>query len=61
MKIYESTMMWLKHDINERGKYLEELMKFVRLNLLSTEYLDHNVQEEHLIKSSLKCNLILYH
>lgn len=57
-KVYESSVMWLKHDINERGKYLEELMQFVRLNLLPIEYLDHYVQEENLIKSNLKCKFI---
>lgn len=47
--------MWLKHDVETRSNYLPELIKIIRLNLLTIEYLDHNVQEEDLIKSNLKC------
>lgn len=48
-------MVWLKHDIESRSTYLPELLKVVRLNLLTIEYLDQNLQEEDLIKSNLKC------
>jgi len=54
-KVYESTMMWLKHDLNERLKYLPELIKSIRFSLMPVDYLDTTVQEEDLIQSDNTC------
>lgn len=53
-------MEWLKHDTEGRLKYLPELIKHIRLNLLSFDYLDHTVQEEDLIKYNVKCKNNLF-
>lgn len=48
-------MLWLKHDLNERLKYLPELFKSIRLSVMSIDYLNNTVQEEDHIKSDIKC------
>ncbi|XP_008189681.2 kelch-like protein 3, partial [Acyrthosiphon pisum] len=50
---YESIMMWLKYDLNERLKCLPELFKSIRLSLMSIDYLNDIVQEEELIRSDI--------
>ncbi|CAI6349429.1 unnamed protein product [Macrosiphum euphorbiae] len=60
-KVYESTMTWLKHDLKERLKYLPELIKSIRLSLMSVDYLDSAVQEEDLIQSNIECMRYLLH
>jgi len=59
-QVYESTMMWLKHDLKERLKHMPELIKSIRLSLMSVDYLNSTVQEEDLIQSDITCKLILY-
>ncbi|XP_022171365.1 kelch-like protein 3 isoform X1 [Myzus persicae] len=60
-EVYESTMLWLKHDLNERLKYLPELFKSIRLSVMSIDYLNNTVQEEDHIKSDIKCMSYLCH
>ncbi|CAI6371820.1 unnamed protein product [Macrosiphum euphorbiae] len=60
-EVYESTMMWLKYDLKERLKYLPELIKSIRLSLISVDYLDSTVQEEDLIQSDNSCMRCLVH
>lgn len=50
-------MLWLKHNLEERSKYLPELLKSIRLGLISIDYLNNVVQEEELIKSNIKCKI----
>jgi len=49
-------MMWLKHDLKERLKYMPELIKSIRLSLMSVDYLDNTVQAEDLIQSDNTLN-----
>ncbi|XP_060861689.1 kelch-like protein 3 isoform X2 [Metopolophium dirhodum] len=60
-EVYESTMMWLKHDLKKRLKYMPQLIKSIRLCLMSVDYLDSTVQEEDLIQSDNTCMRCLFH
>lgn len=54
-KVFECVITWIQHDVEGRHKFISSLMKYVRLPLLTMEYLMHNVEEEPLLKSDLKC------
>ena len=54
-KVYESVISWVKHDMDSRGSHLPELMEFVRLPLLSREYLLKRVDGEGLFQAQPEC------
>lgn len=59
-KVYECVISWIKYDIDEREKYLADLMEHVRLPFLSKEYLAQKVDKEPLLEGNIQCkNLII--
>lgn len=54
-KVYESVILWVKHNIESRSKYLPEFLKAIRLFQMSIDYLSDVVEQEDLIKSNAKC------
>lgn len=59
-QIYEFVMLWLKHNVNERSKFLSELLIEIRLSIMSMDFLNNTVQEEYLIKSNHKCTIFYF-
>lgn len=57
--IYESVLAWVKFDENIRQEYLSQLMEFVRLPLLSQDYLVQRVEQETLLRDNLQCNNLI--
>jgi kelch-like protein 2/3 len=46
---------WVQHDRESRQSHLAELMEYVRLPLLTQDYLVQHVEEEPLLKVNLQC------
>ena len=54
-KVYECVMTWVNHDQENRAHELPKLMEYVRLPLLSQDYLVQHVEENALIRSNAQC------
>ena len=44
--VFEAVMSWVRHDEEKRNEHLSNLLKHVRLPLLSAKYLTDQVDEE---------------
>ncbi|GAB0093433.1 Ring canal kelch protein [Sergentomyia squamirostris] len=54
-KVFECVIAWINYDITVRQQYLSALMEYVRLPLLSQEYLVQRVEKEPLLKGDIQC------
>ena len=57
--VYISLENWLYHDFEQRQQFVSEILKCIRLPLLSLEFLEYKVFPASFIKSSTKCQLLL--
>jgi len=53
-------MKWIKHDRENRNKYLPDLMKYVRLPIISQAFLESTVDKELLLEFNKNSNYIIY-
>nr|XP_039255032.1 kelch-like protein 20 [Styela clava] len=53
--IYEAIVYWVKADIKNREASFPQLLAFIKLHKLSSEYLKETVQKEALVKESKVC------
>jgi len=44
--VYESVMKWIKYDRENRSKHFADLMKYVRLPIISQEFFECIVDKE---------------
>uniref|UniRef100_T1J5L0 BTB domain-containing protein n=1 Tax=Strigamia maritima TaxID=126957 RepID=T1J5L0_STRMM len=58
-KVFEAVITWVKHEMEQRESYLAELMSYVRLPLLSVDFLVTQVKEEPLINCNLDCSKLV--
>lgn len=58
-KIYEALMRWIKNDIRARRQHFPELIKFIRLPLISPYYLVDFVEKESLFQLTPSCMTLL--
>ena len=54
-EVYEAAMAWLNHESERRSEHLYEVLRLVRLPLLSTEQLLEEVGHNLLVLSNPKC------
>jgi len=54
-QIFEAVLSWVKTDCEGRKGHLPELLKYVRLPLLSPQYLSDRVLSEEIIRSNIVC------
>jgi len=54
-EVFEAVSAWVRRDEDERKDFLPELLKNVRLPLISPQYLCDKVSCDELIKSNLAC------
>ena len=54
-QVFECVMSWVNGDLSNREQYLAELVEYVRLPLLSQDYLIQRVEEEPLLKQDAQC------
>lgn len=59
VQVFEAVIRWIKHNKDDRIKYLSSLLKFVKLPLLSPEYLVEHVAKEDLIKRCHECRSVI--
>ena len=58
-KIYEALMRWIKSDIRARRQHFPELIKHIRLPLISPYYLVDFVEKESLFNMTPSCRSLL--
>lgn len=56
--VYDAMMSWIKSDIDERKKYLFQLLELIRLPVVDFNRLDI-IESERLIKGCEKCRLLV--
>lgn len=57
--VYKALMDWVVYKESERGPKLSQLLEYVRLPLLSARFITDVVDDQILIKSSLRCRDLL--
>ena len=57
--VYESVLEWVKHDLNNRASKLASLIRYVRMPLISKDYLLNRIDSDNLIRSNLTCRDLL--
>ncbi|PAA51469.1 hypothetical protein BOX15_Mlig010639g4, partial [Macrostomum lignano] len=55
VEVIEAVFRWIKHDLSGRQHHADSLLSHVRFAHLPQEYLLHIVEEEALLKESLRC------
>ena len=51
-QVYEAVLSWVKHKLDERKDFVSELLKCVRMPLMSATYLSREVKNERLLMDS---------
>lgn len=51
-QVYEAVLSWVRHGLDERKKFVSELLKHVRMPLMSATYLSREVKSEPLLMES---------
>ena len=59
LEVYRLAEEWLKHDIGERGRLAKDLLRSVRLNLLSQQTLEHLLEEPSPFTEIDECRAVL--
>lgn len=54
-QVFDSVMVWVKHDVEKRRKYLYDVLKHVRLPLLDRAFLVSKVSSEPLVRQNENC------
>lgn len=55
IQVFECVIAWVNYDLESRQKHVAELMEYVRLPLLSEDYLIQRVEEETVFKNDIRC------
>ncbi|XP_004680047.1 PREDICTED: kelch-like protein 38 [Condylura cristata] len=58
-KVFEALMVWVKHDLQTRRRYMQELFKQVRLQYIHPAFFHHFIANDVLLQSSPSCQTIL--
>lgn len=58
-KVFTAVLNWIKHDLNERQKFIAQLMNHVRLPLVCRDFLMTCVESEPLIRDDTHCRELL--
>uniref|UniRef100_A0A8D0E8K6 Kelch like family member 38 n=1 Tax=Salvator merianae TaxID=96440 RepID=A0A8D0E8K6_SALMN len=58
-QVFEAVMTWVRHDLQARQKYLQDLFKTVRLQYVHPTFFFHFIANDPLIQSSPACRNIL--
>nr|XP_015100917.1 kelch-like protein 38 isoform X2 [Vicugna pacos] len=58
-KVFEALMVWVKHDLRTRKRYMQELFRQVRLQYVHPAFFHHFIANDTLLQSSPPCQTIL--
>ncbi|KAK3578052.1 hypothetical protein CHS0354_039611 [Potamilus streckersoni] len=57
--IYQALLMWAKHDLQNRKKYIPKLFSHIRLPLLSPQFIADHVETNLLFKDNKECQALI--
>ncbi|XP_075070139.1 kelch-like protein 38 [Mixophyes fleayi] len=60
-QVFETLMTWIRHDVEGRKCYMQELFEKVRLQYVHPTFLFHFIASDPLIQSSRSCRTMLEH
>ncbi|XP_063780465.1 kelch-like protein 38 [Pseudophryne corroboree] len=60
-QVFETLMAWIRHDVEGRKCYTQELFEKVRLQYVHPTFLFHFIASDALIQSSMACRTMLEH
>ena len=58
-QVYEAVISWVRHDLQTRKEYFEDLFAELRLVSISKHYLTETVEKEDLVGESFQCTKLL--
>ena len=58
-KVFEALMVWIKHDLQTRKRYVQDLFRQVRLQYVHPAFFHHFIANDALLQSSPPCQTIL--
>ncbi|XP_006879528.1 PREDICTED: kelch-like protein 38 [Elephantulus edwardii] len=58
-KVFEALMAWVRHDLEARKRYIQELFKQVRLQYVHPAFFYHFIASDTLLQTSPACQAIL--
>ncbi|KAM5281841.1 kelch-like protein 38 [Ctenodactylus gundi] len=58
-KVFEVLMAWVRHDLQARKRYLQELLQQVRLQYVHPAFFYHFIASDSLLQSSPTCQALL--
>ncbi|XP_064252293.1 kelch-like protein 38 isoform X5 [Passer domesticus] len=58
-QVFEALMVWIRHDLQARQGYMQELFKKVRLQYVHPTFLFHFIANDSLVQASPTCRSIL--
>ncbi|XP_037985339.1 kelch-like protein 38 isoform X2 [Motacilla alba alba] len=58
-QVFEALMVWIRHDLQTRQGYIQELFKKVRLQYVHPTFLFHFIANDSLVQASPTCRSIL--
>ncbi|XP_032981610.1 kelch-like protein 38 isoform X1 [Rhinolophus ferrumequinum] len=58
-KVFEALMVWIKHDLQARKRYMQDLFRLVRLQYIHPAFFHHFIANDALLQSSPSCQVIL--
>ncbi|XP_070560703.1 kelch-like protein 17 isoform X2 [Ptychodera flava] len=53
--VFRAVIAWISYDVTSRGRYTSQLLKFVRLPLLSKEFLMDQVESNNIVRNCPEC------
>ncbi|XP_052795806.1 kelch-like protein 8 isoform X2 [Mya arenaria] len=58
-EVFDTVMLWINHDKEDRKQHLAKLMSKIKVPLLSTSYLTEKVASNELVRTDLGCRDLL--
>ncbi|XP_074057711.1 kelch-like protein 38 [Macrotis lagotis] len=58
-EVFETLMVWIRHDLQARKEYIQELFKKVRLQYVHPTFFFHFIVNDSLLQSSPACQAVL--
>ncbi|XP_037659095.1 kelch-like protein 38 [Choloepus didactylus] len=58
-KVFDALMVWIRHDLQDRKQYLQELFEQVRLQYIHPAFFYHFIANDALLQASPACQTLL--
>lgn len=57
--IFQALVMWAKHDLSNRKKYLAKLLSHIKLPLMSPQFIADHVETNALFREEKECQALI--